>query len=154
MLKVSLPNGVTVEGDSPQEVAEMLAMLGHSVAHSHGRGTSRRLPDKLASSLHTLYGWSPSEVARFLEGLPATTQAMLRLVIRMPSGVPTFILANELGLPDPKPIGSMLASIRRRAEMLGVPNPILSEPGEEARTVTLDQRDAAQHLLPQTPVSP
>ena len=130
----------------------MLSLLGLP----HLRTQGRRLPDQAAGALHTLYGWTPTEVMRFLEGLPPATAMMLRRVIAMPNGIPTSMLATELGLPDPKPIGSMLASIRRRAEVLGVANPVVSHAGEEARTVALDQkfREAGQQLLLERRESP
>jgi len=65
--------------------------------------------------------------------------------------VATAVVAKRLGLPGPKPIGPMLASVRKRAEQMGLPNPVLSEleDDETVRIVRADLhfRDAAlRHL--------
>ena len=160
MIKVSLPDGTHVEGDTPKEVAEMLDLLGMSPRKVAVQAPAATLPVELAAARRVLRlrseaggtrppHWTPVNAGEFLHSLPAPTRRLLLCLIEPDlSAAPTSVLARQLGLPDPKPIGSMLASIRRRAEQMGLPCPVTSEVGEDqtVRVVRLELpfRDAAR----------
>ncbi|MEI9954498.1 MAG: hypothetical protein WDO74_37410 [Pseudomonadota bacterium] len=143
MLKVSLPGGLTVEGDNPQQVAEMLDYLGVPV------GRPRALETQPIRHHH----WAPKQVEEFVAGLPQQTGTMIATLLRSEGEMPTNLLAKLLELPDQRGIGPLLAAIRRRAEALGLPNPIASElavgdqPGRSLR-LSDGFREAAQTLFP------
>lgn len=154
MVKVSLPNGCVVEGETPQEVAEMLTLMGVPMpsgdveARAHIRATKlhvRAMAEKVVIS-----HWNPDAVREFIATLPDQTRKfLLQLIV---GGETTAIeAAQRLQLHDPKPIGSMLASIRRHAEQMRLPTPVLSEAGDDGsvRRLKLDLtfRDAATRHL-------
>jgi hypothetical protein len=161
MLKVSLPNGVVIEGSTPQEVAETLSLLGfgdgrgtislpasdlapqHAVqvivssAERQGVPSPFKRPREAEHPTH----WTPDAVGALLQGLPDGGRNLLRLLLEVPRPVPTIVLARALDLADPKPIGPMLASIRRRAAQMGKRNPVISE----SRLGVTDNPSADEH---------
>jgi hypothetical protein len=144
---------MVIEGSTPQEVAEMLALMGFpglsELAEARVVRNHHRVQARLSAELVYSH-WTPEAVRELLSSLPEQTRRFLVHLILM-GDLTVAMAAQHLNLADSKPIGSMLASIRRRAEQMRLPNPVLSEVGddESVRHVRLELpfRDAATRQM-------
>lgn len=134
-MKFTLPNGVTIETGSAEEVAQMLGAMGLAPAASKPDELAK--PAKASLTDQSSARWTLETAALLLEKMNPSGRALVEKLV-VAGSMTTEALRLTFGYNDKRGIGGMLGPAKRTAKELLLPSPITShhdDDGEKVLTI-------------------
>lgn len=140
-MKITLPNGAIIETESAAELSQILSAMGLSISP-----VSNKQPEDVVPS-HA-GRWSERDAGRFMRSLRDGAQKLVKLLLAR-GDMTTTQVAEALDYEDNRPIGGIMAGLRRVAQETGLPCPVesLEVNGERRLVVDVDFRAVARKAL-------
>lgn len=155
-MKFLLPNGMAIVPETPEETAMLLRNAGFSAPVAVAPAAPVATQSSPVAPNAPDHPWSRGNAAHFLDELgDGPTRTLVDHLMQTRRPAVTTDVAQALHLEDAKPLGSMVATIRRVATTIGLPAPIISEvtPDGKSRVFRLDAgfRAALEDLARKAP---
>lgn len=127
-MKITLPNGATIETESQSELQVVLGAMGL------GLGSQR---NEASDPVEANGKWTAKAAGEFLAALSEAAKRTVQTLLAR-GDMTTTEVAGALGYTDNRPIGGLMNAIRKTSRELGVECPVDSAEVNGQRRLILD----------------